>query len=200
MIKRTFDIFFSLCGLIILAPLLLLIAILIKIDSKGPIFFLQNRVGLNEKEFLIYKFRTMREGAEKGGLLTIGDKDNRITRIGYYLRKYKLDEIPQLMNVLIGEMSIVGPRPEVKKYVGMYTLLQKNVFKIKPGITDYASIEYAEENNLLAAQADPEEIYIKSIMPAKLALNLKYIQERNLLVDFKIIIKTLFKIISVNNL
>lgn len=194
--KRIFDLLFSFLGLVILSPFLLVIAILIVIDSKGDIFYLQQRVGKDNKDFNIFKFRTMRPNSDKQGLLTVGAKDSRITKIGVFLRKYKIDELPQLISVLIGNMSFVGPRPEVRKYVDLYNSEQKKVLTVKPGITDYASIEYSNENELLARSENPEKTYIEEIMPAKLELNLKYIKEASLLTDIKIIFKTFAKIVS----
>ena len=196
MLKRLFDIFFSLLGVILLTPLFLIIAILILVDSRGGVFYKQLRVGYNNSDFKLFKFRTMAIGSDKKGLITVGSRDSRVTPIGYYLRKYKIDELPQLINVLIGDMSLVGPRPEVRKYVSMYTPDQLKDLSVKPGITDYASLEYSNENELLGNSENPEEMYIKEIMPAKLALNLKYIKEKNVLMDFSLILKTLFKIIS----
>ena len=196
MLKRLFDIFFSLLGVILLTPLFLIIAILILVDSRGGVFYKQLRVGYNNSDFKLFKFRTMAIGSDKKGLITVGSRDSRVTPIGYYLRKYKIDELPQLINVLIGDMSLVGPRPEVRKYVSMYTPDQLKVLSVKPGITDYASLEYSNENELLGNSENPEEMYIKEIMPAKLALNLKYIKEKNVLMDFSLILKTLFKILS----
>lgn len=192
MIKRLFDIFFSLTGIVILLPVFIIISLLIIFDSKGGIFYVQKRIGKNEKPFSLYKFRTMKTGSDKKGLLTIGSKDNRVTKVGYYLRKSKLDELPQLFNVLIGTMSLVGPRPEVEQYTKMYSAEQKKVFSVRPGITDYASIAYRNENELLAKSGNPEKTYIETIMPDKLKLNLKYIQEQNLWTDIKIIIQTIF--------
>ena len=194
--KRLFDIFFSLIGILILFPILFLISLLIIIDSKGGIFFKQIRVGKRNKDFKILKFRTMKTDSEKKGFLTIGNKDNRITKVGYYLRKYKLDEFPQLLNVLKGDMSIVGPRPEVRKYVDMYNEQQLKVLSVRPGLTDFASIEYINESELLSKSDKPEETYINEIMPAKLNINLNYIEKKSFLTDCTIIIKTLIKIIS----
>jgi lipopolysaccharide/colanic/teichoic acid biosynthesis glycosyltransferase len=194
-LKRLVDFFVSLLFLFLLSPILLLLAILIKLESNGPLFYLQVRVGLNGKDFRIFKFRTMFIGSDKAGLLTVGGRDPRITKVGVFIRKYKLDELPQLINVLIGEMSLVGPRPEVRKYVAMYNVEQLKVLNVKPGITDYASIQYSDENELLAKSADPEKTYIDEIMPAKLLLNLKYINEISLLTDLKIIGLTVRKII-----
>ncbi|MGZ4057269.1 MAG: sugar transferase [Bacteroidia bacterium] len=194
--KRLLDIFFSLIGLIILLIPFLIISALILIDSRGGVFYKQTRVGKNGIDFKLFKFRSMRTDADKAGLLTVGGRDNRITKIGYTLRKYKMDELPQLINVLVGEMSLVGPRPEVRKYVDMYTEEQKKVLKIKPGITDYASIEYSNENEILGKADDPEKVYITEIMPEKLKLNLKYIEEQSISTDLKIIFKTFAKIMS----
>lgn len=193
--KRLFDVGCCVLGLIVLAPILLLIALLIRTDSKGPILYVQERIGLNGRPFYIFKFRTMVMDADKKGLLTVGGKDPRVTRIGYSLRRYKLDELPQLFNVLKGDMSLVGPRPEVKKYVDLYSSSQREVLTVKPGITDYASIVFVDENDILAKSADPEQAYIQEIMPAKLALNRKYIDEKGLLTDLRIIVKTLLRII-----
>ena len=195
MLKRIFDIILSLFGLIILLPFMLIIAILIKIDSKGPIFFKQIRVTKGEREFKILKYRTMRVGSDKYSQITVG-KDKRITKIGSFLRKYKLDEIPQLINVLIGDMSLVGPRPEVPKYVALYTDEQKEILKVRAGITDYASIEFSNENDLLASEKNPEEAYIEKVMPKKIELNKKYLSEISVLTDIKIILLTIKKILK----
>lgn len=195
MLKRIFDITLSLFGLIILLPFMLIIAILIKIDSKGPVFFKQIRVTKNGKEFKIFKYRTMRVGSDKYSQITVG-KDDRITKIGSFLRKYKLDEIPQLINVFIGDMSLVGPRPEVPKYVALYTDEQKEILKVRAGITDYASIEFSDENDLLASEEEPEKAYIEKIMPKKIELNKKYLSEISILTDIKIILLTIKKILK----
>ena len=195
MLKRIFDITLSLFGLIILLPFMLIIAILIKIDSKGPVFFKQIRVTKNGKEFKIFKYRTMRVGSDKYSQITVG-KDGRITKIGSFLRKYKLDEIPQLINVLIGDMSLVGPRPEVPKYVALYTDEQKEILKVRAGITDYASIEFSDENDLLALEEEPEKAYIEKIMPKKIELNKKYLSEISVITDIKIILLTIKKILK----
>ena len=195
MLKRIFDIILSLFGLIILLPFMLIMAILIKLDSKGPIFFRQFRVTKNGREFKIFKYRTMKVGSDKYSQITVG-KDKRITKIGSFLRKYKLDEIPQLINVLIGDMSLVGPRPEVPKYVALYTDEQKEILKVRAGITDYASIEFSNENDLLASEEDPEKAYIKKVMPKKIELNKKYISEISMLTDIKIILLTIKKILK----
>jgi lipopolysaccharide/colanic/teichoic acid biosynthesis glycosyltransferase len=196
MLKRIFDLVFSFVWLIILSPVFILIAIIIKSGSKGPVFYKQVRVGLNNKDFNIYKFRTMYTGSDKKGLLTVGGNDNRITKAGLTLRKYKLDEIPQLINVFNGTMSFVGPRPEVRKYVNLYSNEQKKILTVKPGITDPASIAYSNENELLLHAADPEKEYIEHIMPEKLRLNLDYINNNNLFYDLKMIFQTIRKIIS----
>ena len=195
MLKRIFDITLYLFGLIILLPFMLIIAILIKLDSKGPVFFKQIRVTKNGREFKIFKYRTMRVGSDKYSQITVG-KDNRITKIGAFLRKYKLDEIPQLINVFIGDMSLVGPRPEVPKYVAFYTDEHKEILKVRAGITDYASIEFSDENDLLASEEDPEKAYIEKIMPKKIELNKKYILEISILTDIKIILLTIKKILK----
>ncbi len=195
MSKRLFDLIFSLFGILILFPFFLIISLLITIDSRGGIFFLQTRVGKDNTDFKLFKFRTMKTGSDKKGLLTVGNSDSRITRAGYYLRKYKLDELPQLFNVLIGNMSLVGPRPEVRKYVELYTPEQLKVLSVKPGITDNASIEYVNENELLAKHPEPEKFYISEVMPAKLKINLEYIANASLAEDFKIILKTVFRIL-----
>jgi len=195
LLKRIFDIILSLFGLIILLPFMIIIAILIKLDSKGPVFFKQVRVTKNGREFKIFKYRTMKIGSDKYSQITVG-KDDRITKIGMFLRKYKLDEIPQLINVLLGDMSLVGPRPEVPKYVALYTEGQKEILKVRAGITDYASIEFSDENDLLASEADPEKAYIEKIMPKKIELNKKYLSEISMLTDIKIILLTIKKILK----
>lgn len=189
--KKIFDLSFSLIGTILLSPLFLITAIWIKIDSKGKIFYKQTRVGKNNTDFSLYKFRTMRADSDKSGLLTVGGRDNRITGAGYYLRKFKLDELPQLINIIKGEMSFVGPRPEVRKYVDLYNEEQKKVLSVLPGITDIASIKYRNENELLEKADDPEEYYIEYVMPDKLKLNLEYIEQRSFGNDIKVIFKTI---------
>lgn len=195
MLKRLFDILFSLSGLIILSPLFIFICIAILLESKGGAFYKQVRVGRNNTDFNLLKFRSMYVNADKKGLLTVGDKDNRITKVGYYIRKYKLDELPQLLNVLKGDMSFVGPRPEVRKYVSMYTQDQLKVLYVKPGITDPASIKYIDENRLLSQSQEPEKTYIELIMPEKLRINLEYINNQSFLYDLSIIFQTVFKVI-----
>jgi lipopolysaccharide/colanic/teichoic acid biosynthesis glycosyltransferase len=192
--KRLFDIVASFIGLIILFPFLFIISILVLFSSRGGIFYRQVRVGKDGIDFRLWKFRSMKPGSDKKGLLTVGGRDARITGIGYFLRKYKLDELPQLLNVLTGDMSLVGPRPEVRKYVSLYTPEQLHVLDVRPGITDYASIEYSNENELLAKSADPEKTYIEEVMPAKLKLNMKYIAEKSFVTDLKIIFRTIGKV------
>lgn len=191
MSKRIFDFIFSFISLLFFSPILLLISIIIKISSTGSVFYRQTRVGRNNVDFKIFKFRTMHVNADKKGLLTIGGKDPRVTTIGFYLRKYKLDELPQLINVIKGEMSFVGPRPEVRQYVNLYSDSHKEVLNVKPGITDLASIEFRNENEILLEQKDPYQYYIDYIMPKKLEINLKYIAQSSLIKDLVIIIRTL---------
>ena len=194
-IKRIFDLICATLGLIALSLVLIGIAIKIKAGSDGPVFFKQIRVGEKGREFEILKFRTMVVDAEKlGKQITVGN-DNRITKIGAFLRKYKLDELPQLINVFKGDMSLVGPRPEVPRYVKLYNEEQKKVLEVKPGITDLASIRYRDENDLLGGVENPEEFYINTIMPDKLALNLEYISKNNIVFDIYIILKTIIKCI-----
>lgn len=194
--KRLFDFFVSLIAVIILFPLFLLIAIAVAVDSRGGVFYIQQRIGKDFKPFGMFKFRTMYPDSDKKLLLTVGNRDNRITRVGFFLRKYKLDEFPQLINVLKGDMSLVGPRPEVKKYVYLYNEEQRKVLSVKPGITDLASIEYSNENEILSGHPDPEKAYIEEIMPAKLKLNLEYIAKRNFAFDVSLLLKTIGKILS----
>ena len=193
-LKRSFDLITSTIGCILISPILIGIALSIKLTSKGPVFFKQKRVGRYGKEFSILKFRTMVVDAEKlGKQITVGN-DSRITKIGSFLRKYKLDELPQLINVIKGDMSLVGPRPEVPKYVALYSDKQRRVLDVRPGITDYASIEYRDENSILGKVDNPEEYYINVIMPHKIDLNMKYIENNNVLIDIGIIFKTIFNI------
>lgn len=196
MTKRLFDIICSFIGIMFLLPLGIILSAAVLLGSKGPVFYVQQRVGKNNQDFGLLKFRSMFVNSDKKGLLTVGNKDNRITRTGGFLRKYKLDELPQLINVLKGDMSLVGPRPEVRKYVELYDDEQQKVLNVQPGITDYASIEYIDENRILGESNNPEQTYIEEVMPAKLRLNLKYVQEKSLITDIKIILKTLQKIIS----
>lgn len=191
-IKRAFDLFWTIPGLLLLSPLFLLIALWIKLDDGGPVFFRQERIGHHGKPFRMWKFRTMVRDAEKQGRqITVG-RDPRITRAGHALRKYKLDELPQLLNVLAGKMSLVGPRPEVPRYVALYTPEQRAVLDFVPGITDLASIAYRNENRLLGAAADPERLYIETIMPAKLHINLEYARRATVWQDFCVTVQTLF--------
>lgn len=194
MMKRFFDIVASGCGLLVLLPLFLVIAIWIKLDSKGPVFYRQVRVGRHNKDFRIIKFRSMRVGADKGSLVTIGGRDPRITRSGYFIRKYKLDELPQLINVFIGQMSIVGPRPEVRHYVDYWTKEQLHVLDVRPGITDPASIKFRNENELMEKADNPENYYINVIMQEKIRLYLEYAGKVGFWYDIKLIFKT-FKVI-----
>ena len=195
MLKRLFDITSSAIGLLILSPVILIVFIWIKLDSKGPVFYKQVRVGKGEKDFKILKFRSMRQDADKGSLITIGGRDPRVTRSGYYIRKYKLDELPQLINVLNGDMSIVGPRPEVRRYVELYTKEQLRVLTVKPGITDIASIKYRNENELLEKAENPNKVYIDTIMPDKLKYNLEYIDQQSFIFDIKLIFRTFKEVI-----
>ena len=193
---RFFDIIFSALGLVVLAPVFAVISLKIRLGSKGGSFYIQERIGKDGKAFGLYKFRTMRIGADNEGLLTVGEHDQRITHIGYFLRKTKMDELPQLLNVLKGEMSLVGPRPEVRKYVELYTEAQRKVLSVRPGITDYASIEYVNENELLSQADDPERTYIEKVMPDKIKLNIRYLEHYTVSEYFKIIFLTLIKILS----
>jgi lipopolysaccharide/colanic/teichoic acid biosynthesis glycosyltransferase len=192
---RLCDIVFSAIGLLLLSPLFLIVYILIRCESKGGGFYCQQRVGKDGRMFDLYKFRSMRTGSDKKGLITVGGHDSRITRMGYFIRKYKIDELPQLWNVLKGDMSLVGPRPEVKKYVDLYTEEQRRVLSVRPGITDYASIEYVDENEILGKADDPDRVYVEEIMPAKIKLNMRYIENRNLNEYFKIIGLTFINIL-----
>lgn len=192
---RCFDVIFSLLGILILSPFFILIYLAICLESKGGGIYKQQRVGRYGKDFYVYKFRSMRVGAEKQGLITVGGRDPRITRIGYFIRKYKLDELPQLFNVFKGDMSLVGPRPEVRKYVDMYTEEQKKILIVRPGITDYASIEYVDENRILGQTDNPDKVYIEQIMPDKIRYNMKYIDCQSVHEYFKIIFLTILNII-----
>lgn len=193
---RLFDILFSLLGLLLLSPLFVILCLAICLESKGGAFYIQERIGLNGKPFGLYKFRSMRIGSDSEGLLTIGERDNRITRIGYFMRKTKMDELPQLLNVLKGDMSLVGPRPEVRKYTDLYTEEQRRVLSVRPGITDYASIEYVHENELLSQAEDPERMYIEKVMPDKIKLNMKYLDHYTVGEYFKIIFLTLISLVK----
>lgn len=194
MMKRLFDIVASACGLILLSPLFFIVSVWIKLDSIGPVFYRQVRVGRYNKDFRIFKFRSMRVGADKGSLVTIGGRDPRVTRIGYYLRKFKIDELPQLINVFIGDMSLVGPRPEVRHYVDYWTPEQLHVLDVRPGITDPASIKFRNENELMESAEDPESFYINVIMQEKLELYLEYVQNASFWYDVKLIFKTFYVI------
>ena len=194
-LKRLMDIAISGCALAVLWPVLLLIALAIKIDDPGPVFYRQVRVGRGGKTFRIYKFRTMVVDADKKGLAITVGRDSRITRMGAFLRKTKLDELAQLINVFTGEMSFVGPRPEVPKYVDMYTPYQRQVLLVRPGITDYASIAYRNENDMLASSGDPEKMYIEKIMPDKIELNMKYLREISPIADIRLILSTIIAVI-----
>jgi lipopolysaccharide/colanic/teichoic acid biosynthesis glycosyltransferase len=194
--KRCFDMVFSLIGLMLLAPLLLLISFIIIIDSKGPVLFIQGRVGKNNQDFNIYKFRTMRIQSESKGLLTLGNHDSRITQVGYFLRRYKIDEFPQLLNILKGDMSFVGPRPELRYYVNFYSEDDLRIFEVRPGITGLASLKYRNEVELLKAAENPEEFFIKTIIPDKLKYNKAYIQRRNFFFDLKLIFITIIKVVT----
>lgn len=187
---RCFDFIVSLIGILLLSPVFLVLSAIVLLGSGSPVFFLQTRVGKNARPFKLIKFRTMKTTSSGKSLLTIGDRDSRITSVGYFLRKYKLDELPQLFNVLLGDMSFVGPRPEVQKYVDLYTSDQRKVLDVRPGITDLASIEYMNESDLLSRSDDPEKTYIQEIMPHKLEINLRYLQKRNLFSDVGVILKT----------
>lgn len=192
--KRLFDIISCTIAAIVLLPFELVIALCIVCGSKGGVFYKQIRVGKDNKDFKLLKFRTMRPNADKQGLLITVGEDQRITKIGHFLRKYKIDELPQLLNIIKGDMSVVGPRPEVRRYVDLYDERQRRVLTVRPGLTDYASIEYISESELLAQSSDPEKTYIEEIMPAKLELNLKYIERQSVGEDIKLIFRTLGKI------
>lgn len=194
--KRLFDIILSSLGLLLLSPLFAIVAIWIKLDSCGPIFYRQVRVGRYNQDFRIFKFRSMRVGSDKGSLVTIGGRDPRITTSGYFIRKFKIDELPQLINVLIGDMSLVGPRPEVRHYVNYWTPEQMHVLDVRPGITDPASIKFRNENELLEKAGDPEKYYIEVIMQEKIRLYLEYVNQHNLFYDLKIIFQTFWAIIA----
>lgn len=194
--KRLFDFFTSGLGIIVLSPLFLILAIWIKLDSKGSVFYRQVRVGRYNKDFRIFKFRSMRVGADKGSLVTIGGRDPRVTKSGYWIRKFKLDELPQLINVFIGDMSLVGPRPEVRHYVDYWTPEQMHVLDVRPGITDPASIKFRNENELMEKAEDPEKYYIEVIMQEKIKLYLEYVEKQNFFYDLGLIFKTFWVIVS----
>jgi lipopolysaccharide/colanic/teichoic acid biosynthesis glycosyltransferase len=194
--KRLFDVIASWLGLIVLSPLFLILAIWIKLDSKGPVFYRQVRVGYKNKEFRIFKFRSMRVGADKGSLVTIGGHDPRVTCSGYFIRKFKFDELPQLINVFVGDMSLVGPRPEVRHYVDYWTPEQMHVLDVKPGITDPASIKFRNENELMEKAEDPEKYYIEVIMQEKIKLYLEYVEKHSFFYDLGLIFKTFWVIVK----
>lgn len=196
MIKRSFDLVFACIGLVILLPILILIAIIIKLDSKGPVLFVQGRVGKGNKDFKIFKFRTMRTQSFKKGLLTIGNNDSRVTKVGYFLRRYKIDEFPQLLNIIKGDMSFVGPRPELRHYVNFYKEEDLKIFKVRPGITGLASLKYRNEVELLKKAENPEDYFINTIIPDKLKYNKLYIKNRNFFFDLKLIFLTIIKVIT----
>ena len=192
---RFFDIVFSSIGLVLLCPLFLMLYVLICLESKGGGFYSQERIGRNGVPFRLYKFRSMRKDADKIGLITVGGHDSRITHMGYFIRKYKLDELPQLWNVFVGDMSLVGPRPEVRKYTDLYNDEQRRVLSVRPGITDWASIEYVDENEILGRAEDPDKAYIEQIMPDKIRYNMRWVERQDIVEYFKIIFCTLFKIL-----
>lgn len=192
--RRFFDLVFSLLGIFILSPLMIIIYILIILESRGGGFYIQKRVGKDGIDFNLFKFRSMRKDSDQKGLITVGTKDPRLTKIGFFIRRFKIDELPQLFNVLLGQMSLVGPRPEVRYYVDMYSPEQRLILKLRPGITDYASIEYINENTILGSSNDPEKMYVEQIMPGKIQLNMKYLQEQTLKTYFHIIFLTFRKV------
>ena len=194
--KRLFDVIASGFGLIVLSPLFIILAIWIKLDSKGPVFYRQVRVGYKNKDFRIFKFRSMRVGADKGSLVTIGGHDPRVTRSGYFIRKFKFDELPQLINVFLGDMSLVGPRPEVRHYVDYWTPEQMYVLDVRPGITDPASIKFRNENELMEKAEDPEKYYIEVIMQEKIKLYLEYVEKHSFFYDLGLIFKTFWVIVK----
>ena len=194
--KRLFDVIASGLGLIILSPLFLVLAVWIKLDSDGPVFYRQVRVGFRNKDFRIFKFRSMRVGADKGSLVTIGGHDPRVTRSGYFIRKFKFDELPQLINVFLGDMSLVGPRPEVRHYVNYWTPDQMHVLDVRPGVTDPASIKFRNENELMEKAEDPEKYYIEVIMQEKIRLYLEYVEKHSFLYDIALIFKTFWVIVK----
>ena len=194
--KRLFDIIASGCGLIVLSPLFVILAIWVKLDSEGPVFYRQVRVGYKNKDFRIFKFRSMRIGSDNGSLVTIGGRDPRVTRSGYFIRKFKFDELPQLINVFLGDMSLVGPRPEVRHYVDYWTPEQMHVLDARPGITDPASIKFRNENELMEQAEDPEKYYIEVIMQEKLKLYLEYVNNHSFFGDIGLIFKTFWVIVK----
>ena len=194
MSKRLFDLFFSGVGLLFLLPLLIIVATLVKLNSRGPVFFIQERIGRNFHPFGIFKFRSMAIDASTNGPLITVEGDKRVTRIGKYLRKYKIDELPQLINVFIGDMSLVGPRPEVKKYVDLFRKDYERLLTVRPGITDPASITFSREESVLLASADWEKDYVEKILPEKIRLALTYLEHPSILTDVKLILQTFLKI------
>ena len=196
MSKHFFDILFSFLGIVILSPVVLIISVILLISSKGKVFFVQRRAGKNNRSFKLAKFRTMKIVSDNNSLITIGVRDPRLTNVGYFLRKYKLDELPQLFNILKGDMSFVGPRPEVPKYVEFYTEEQKKVLDVRPGLTDYASLKFFDENRILAEYDNPEKAYIEQVLPEKLNLSLKYIEEQSFLLDLKLIWLTIKRVFT----
>lgn len=193
--KRLFDIFFSLWVLLVLGPFLFVISLIIAFSSKGGVFYIQKRVGKNNVDFGLIKFRTMRLDADKMGKITVGMRDPRITKIGYFLRRFKIDELPQFINVFLGQMSIVGPRPEVREYVDLYNQDQKRVLSVPPGITDFASLKYFKENELLGNAENPQKVYVEEVMPEKLRINLEYVETASFGTDIKIIWLTFKRIV-----
>ncbi len=194
--KRTFDVVVSVLGLLLLLPFGVAVALLIKWDSRGPVFFRQERVGRGFRPFLIYKFRTMVEDApRRGGLITVGE-DPRITRVGWYLRKTKIDEMPQLINVLKGEMSFVGPRPEVRQYVELFRKDYEEILKVRPGITDLASLKYRDEGEVLGRSQDSEEEYVNRILPEKIHLAKEHLRRSSFFLDLTLVFKTLLKLVG----
>lgn len=194
--KRIFDILASGLGLLVLSPVFVVVAVWIKWDSRGPVFYRQVRVGRHNRDFYLLKFRSMEVGADRKGLITVGGRDPRVTRSGYFIRKYKVDELPQLVNVFRGDMSLVGPRPEVRKYVDLYTPEQLHVLDVRPGITDLASIRYRNENELLAQAENPDRYYVEVIMQDKLRINLEYVANRSFGYDLKLIFMTFREIVT----
>jgi lipopolysaccharide/colanic/teichoic acid biosynthesis glycosyltransferase len=196
--KRAFDFVVSLVALVILFPFLLLIALLVAVGSPGGAFFKQERVGVGGRSFSMFKFRSMRPGASKDGLLSVGKRDPRVTGVGQFLRKTKLDELPQLINVLKGDMSLVGPRPEVPRYVAHYTTEQRRILSVRPGITDNAALDFINESEVLAQYDDPEKGYLEEIMPKKLDLYLEYIDNRSFFGDIWILVRTAARLVGLN--
>jgi len=193
--KRLFDVVAAFLALVLLAPVMFLLAVAVVVSSPGGAFFRQTRVGRHGHTFQLLKFRSMRPGSEAGGQITVGARDPRITGIGHFLRRTKLDELPQLINIVKGDMSVVGPRPEVPRYVALYTAEQRAVLSVRPGLTSMASIAYINENEVLGRSSEPERAYVEEVMPAKLALDLHYVRERSLALDLHIIAATILRIV-----